>query len=284
MLKKTSIVGICLVVGLSIFPEKIVQAGLFDKLKIPKIDIEEVIESQVERATITKRKVSLDGTYYAGNIEKKFHRKNGVVEENTFIIDEPSLVVLHGINNGYNAAMNFIFYDEDSNKVSDKIRIGVNETKDCTIILKPGKYKLKVEFFSLDKNGFCDYKFKLNKTLINQNAPVNINSTNNAYKIELNESITNFFQSIGEWGQDRKSQYYTFYLKTITNVSVNAKKDNIGSCSISLLDADERIIGRKMYFNQDNQIFKEYTLNPGVYYLRIDRESMLGSIYSITLN
>ena len=283
MMNKRRIVGMFLVFSLSMCPVQFVQAGIFDKIKIPKVDIEEVVQSQLEKAVITKPKAILDGTYYSGKVEKRFQRKNGVVEENRFVIDKPTYVNFHGINNGYNAAMNFRFYDDDDYQISDKIHIGVNDTKDTVLFLQPGKYKLKVEFFSMDKNGYCDYRFKLNGNPINCDIQREITSTSDAYKIEYNENVKNYFKTIGKWGQDTKSHYYYFNLTSTSSVNILAKKDVIGSCSISLLDADERKIGSEMYFNQDNQINKTFTLNPGIYYLRVERESVLGSIYSIQI-
>ena len=72
MMNKRRIVGMFLVFSLSMCPVQFVQAGIFDKIKIPKVDIEEVVQSQLEKAVITKRKVILDGTYYSGKVEKRF--------------------------------------------------------------------------------------------------------------------------------------------------------------------------------------------------------------------
>ena len=144
-------------------------------------------------------------------------------------------------------------------------------------------YKLDSKFGGLDKNDYCDYRFKLNGNPINCDIQREITSTSDAYKIEYNENVKNYFKTIGKWGQHTKSHYYYFNLTSTSSVNILAKKDVIGSCSISLLDADERKIGSEMYFNQDNQINKTFTLNPGIYYLRVERESVLGSIYSIQI-
>ena len=284
MVSRIKVLAILLIIGLCLVPEQVSHASIFDNIKIPKVDVDEIIKSQVKNATISKHLILTDGTYYSGNIQKKFRKNNGVVEENSFNIDEPSLVVFHGINEGYNASMTFSVYDDDNYKISDKIHIGSNETKDCNLFLKPGKYKLKVEFFSLDKNGYCDYKYKLTKTSIDCNVKTDISSSNNACKIKFNECIYNYFRTIGDWGQDRKSQYYTFSLTETTNVKLIAKKGDIGNCSVSLLDSDERLIKRKLYFDTDNKIFETFTLNPGVYFLRVERGSILGSTYNVEIN
>ena len=264
----------------SVMPLTTEAKGIFgDIIKIPKVKVEDII-----RSTSTKHyNISLDGTYYGVSASKSAGYKNkDIIMQGNFSIDRPTFIQFHGINNGYQSAAIYRIYDQDGYQVCGRIDISSNNTQDQNLFLKPGRYKITVEFFSANTQGNVETRFKM------QGEGLNITASNNtsifsAQPLSIGVSASNYFRSIRDWGNDTTQHYYSIDVAYPYNLHIYAKKMQEGNMSIVLLDEDERQIGNSMYC-YDNIIDKNVTLNPGRYYLRVKREQCTGAYYKVRVD
>lgn len=264
----------------SVMPLTTEAKGIFgDIIKIPKVKVEDII-----RSTSTKHyNISLDGTYYGVSASKSAGYKNkDIIMQGNFSIDRPTFIQFHGINNGYQSAAIYRIYDQDGYQVCGRIDISSNNTQDQNLFLKPGRYKITVEFFSANTQGNVETCFKM------QGEGLNITASNNtsifsAQPLSIGVSASNYFRSIRDWGNDTTQHYYSIDVAYTYNLHIYTKKMQEGNMSIVLLDEDERQIGNSMYC-YDNIIDKNVTLNPGRYYLRVKREQCTGAYYKVRVD
>ena len=264
----------------SVMPLTTEAKGIFgDIIKIPKVKVEDII-----RSTSTKHyNISLDGTYYGVSASKSAGYKNkDIIMQGNFSIDRPTFIQFHGINNGYQSAAIYRIYDQDGYQVCGRIDISSNNTQDQNLFLKPGRYKITVEFFSANTQGNVETRFKM------QGEGLNITASNNtsifsAQPLSIGVSASNYFRSIRDWGNDTTQHYYSIDVAYTYNLHIYTKKMQEGNMSIVLLDEDERQIGNSMYC-YDNIIDKNVTLNPGRYYLRVKREQCTGAYYKVRVD
>ena len=264
----------------SVMPLTTEAKGIFgDIIKIPKVKVEDII-----RSTSTKHyNISLDGTYYGVSASKSAGYKNkDIIMQGNFSIDRPTFIQFHGINNGYQSAAIYRIYDKDGYQVCGRIDISSNNTQDQNLFLKPGRYKITVEFFSANTQGNVETRFKM------QGEGLNITASNNtsifsAQPLSIGVSASNYFRSIRDWGNDTTQHYYSIDVAYTYNLHIYTKKMQEGNMSIVLLDEDERQIGNSMYC-YDNIIDKNVTLNPGRYYLRVKREQCTGAYYKVRVD
>lgn len=264
----------------SVMPLTTEAKGIFgDIIKIPKVKVEDII-----RSTSTKYyNISLDGTYYGVSASKSAGYKNkDIIMQGNFSIDRPTFIQFHGINNGYQSAAIYRIYDQDGYQVCGRIDISSNNTQDQNLFLKPGRYKITVEFFSANTQGNVETRFKM------QGEGLNITASNNtsifsAQPLSIGVSASNYFRSIRDWGNDTTQHYYSIDVAYTYNLHIYTKKMQEGNMSIVLLDEDERQIGNSMYC-YDNIIDKNVTLNPGRYYLRVKREQCTGAYYKVRVD
>lgn len=264
----------------SVMPLTTEAKGIFgDIIKIPKVKVEDII-----RSTSTKHyNISLDGTYYGVSASKSAGYKNkDIIMQGNFSIDRPTFIQFHGINNGYQSAAIYRIYDQDGYQVCGRIDISSNNTQDQNLFLKPGRYKITVEFFSANTQGNVETRFKM------QGEGLNITASNNtsifsAQPLSIGVSASNYFRSIRDWGNDTTQHYYSIDVAYTYNLHIYTKKMQEGNMSIVLLDEDERQIGNSMYC-YDNIIDKNITLNPGRYYLRVKREQCTGAYYKVRVD
>lgn len=264
----------------SVMPLTTEAKGIFgDIIKIPKVKVEDII-----RSTSTKHyNISLDGTYYGVSASKSAGYKNkDIIMQGNFSIDRPTFIQFHGINNGYQSAAIYRIYDQDGYQVCGRIDISSNNTQDQNLFLKPGRYKITVEFFSANTQGNVETRFKM------QGEGLNITASNNtsifsAQPLSIGVSASNYFRSIRDWGNDTTQHYYSIDVAYTYNLHIYTKKMQEGNMSIVLLDEDERQIDNSMYC-YDNIIDKNVTLNPGRYYLRVKREQCTGAYYKVRVD
>mgnify|MGYP004629315225 FL=1 len=264
----------------SVMPLTTEAKGIFgDIIKIPKVKVEDII-----RSTSTKHyNISLDGTYYGVSASKSAGYKNkDIIMQGNFSIDRPTFIQFHGIYNGYQSAAIYRIYDQDGYQVCGRIDISSNNTQDQNLFLKPGRYKITVEFFSANTQGNVETRFKM------QGEGLNITASNNtsifsAQPLSIGVSASNYFRSIRDWGNDTTQHYYSIDVAYTYNLHIYTKKMQEGNMSIVLLDEDERQIGNSMYC-YDNIIDKNVTLNPGRYYLRVKREQCTGAYYKVRVD
>ena len=264
----------------SVMPLTTEAKGIFgDIIKIPKVKVEDII-----RSTSTKHyNISLDGTYYGVSASKSAGYKNkDIIMQGNFSIDRPTFIQFHGINNGYQSAAIYRIYDQDGYQVCGRIDISSNNTQDQNLFLKPGRYKITVEFFSANTQGNVETRFKM------QGEGLNITASNNtsifsAQPLSIGVSASNYFRSIRDWGNDTTQHYYSIDVAYTYNLHIYTKKMQEGNMSIVLLDEDERQIDDSMYC-YDNIIDKNVTLNPGRYYLRVKREQCTGAYYKVRVD
>ena len=190
----------------SVMPLTTEAKGIFgDIIKIPKVKVEDII-----RSTSTKHyNISLDGTYYGVSASKSAGYKNkDIIMQGNFSIDRPTFIQFHGINNGYQSAAIYRIYDQDGYQVCGRIDISSNNTQDQNLFLKPGRYKITVEFFSANTQGNVETRFKM------QGEGLNITASNNtsifsAQPLSIGVSASNYFRSIRDWGNDTTQHYYS---------------------------------------------------------------------------
>ena len=255
--------------------------GIFDDIiKLPsKVKVSDIINS----VSTKHYNISLDGTYYGVSASKSAGYKNkDIIMQGDFSIDSPNFVQFHGINNGYQSAAIYRIYDQDGYQVCDRIDISSNRTQDKNLFLKPGKYKIKVEFFSVNTQGTIETRFKMERE--NMDVTVTNNtSVFSARSLSIGVSDSNYFRSISNWNNDTAQHYYSIDVAYPYNLHIYAKKMQEGNMSMVLLDEDERQIGNTMYC-YDNIIDKNVNLNPGRYYLRVKRESTTGAYYKVRID
>lgn len=255
--------------------------GIFDDIiKLPsKVKVSDIINS-----VSTKHcNISLDGTYYGVSASKSAGYKNkDIIMQGDFSIDSPSFVQFHGINNGYQSAAIYRIYDQDGYQVCGRIDISSNRTQDKNLFLKPGKYKIKVEFFSVNTQGTIETRFKMERESMDVTA-TNNTSVFSARSLSIGVSASSYFRSISDWNNDTAQHYYSIDVAYPYNLHIYAKKMQEGNMSMVLLDEDERQIGNTMYC-YDNIIDQNVNLNPGRYYLRVKRESRTGAYYKVRID
>lgn len=255
--------------------------GIFgDIIKLPS----KVKVSDIFKSVSTKHyNISLDGTYYGVSASKSAGYKNkDIIMQGDFSIDSPSFIQFHGINNGYQSAAIYRIYDQNGYQVCRSMNISSNRTQDKNLFLKPGKYKVKVEFFSANTQGNIETQFKM------ESESVNVTATNNtsvfsAQSLSIGVPASCYFCSISEWEHNTDQHYYSMDIAYPYNLHIYAKKMQEGNMSMVLLDEDERQIGNTMYC-YDNIIDQNVTLNPGRYYLRVKRESTTGAYYKVRID
>lgn len=255
--------------------------GIFDDIiKLPsKVKVSDIINS----VSTKHYNISLDGTYYGVSASKSAGYKNrDVIMQGDFSIDSPNFVQFHGINNGYQSAAIYRIYDQDGYQVCDRIDISSNRTQDKNLFLKPGKYKVKVEFFSVNTQGTIETRFKMERESMDITA-TNNTSVFSAQSLSIGVSASSYFRSISDWNNDTAQHYYSIDVAYPYNLHIYAKKMQEGNMSMVLLDEDERQIGNTMYC-YDNIIDQNVTLNPGKYYLRVKRESITGAYYKVRID
>ena len=255
--------------------------GIFDDIiKLPsKVKVSDIINS----VSTKHYNISLDGTYYGVSASKSAGYKNkDIIMQGDFSIDSPSFVQFHGINNGYQSAAIYRIYDQDGYQVCDRIDISSNRTQDKNLFLKPGKYKIKVEFFSVNTQGTIETRFKMERESMDVTA-TNNTSVFSARSLSIGVSASSYFRSISDWNNDTAQHYYSIDVAYPYNLHIYAKKMQEGNMSMVLLDEDERQIGNTMYC-YDNIIDQNVNLNPGRYYLRVKRESRTGAYYKVRID
>lgn len=255
--------------------------GIFDDIiKLPsKVKVSDIINS----VSTKHYNISLDGTYYGASASKSAGYKNkDIIMQGDFSIDSPSFVQFHGINNGYQSAAIYRIYDQDGYQVCDRIDISSNRTQDKNLFLKPGKYKIKVEFFSVNTQGTIETRFKMERESMDVTA-TNNTSVFSARSLSIGVSASSYFRSISDWNNDTAQHYYSIDVAYPYNLHIYAKKMQEGNMSMVLLDEDERQIGNTMYC-YDNIIDQNVNLNPGRYYLRVKRESRTGAYYKVRID
>lgn len=255
--------------------------GIFDDIiKLPsKVKVSDIINS----VSTKHYNISLDGTYYGVSASKSAGYKNrDTIMQGDFSIDSPNFVQFHGINNGYQSEAIYRIYDQDGYQVCDRIVISSNRTQDKNLFLKPGKYKIKVEFFSVNTQGTIETRFKMERESMDITATNNM-SVFSARSLSIGVPASSYFRSISDWNNDTAQHYYSIDVAYPYNLHIYAKKMQEGNMSMVLLDEDERQIGNTMYC-YDNIIDQNINLNPGRYYLRVKRESITGAYYKVRID
>lgn len=254
-----------------------------DIIKIPKFPTKVKIDDVIKSVSTKHYNVSIDGTYYGARASKAAGYKNkDIIMEGDFYIDRPSFVRFHGITNGYQAGAIYRVYDKDGYQVCNGHNISADKTYDQNFFLKPGKYKITVEYFSMNNQGNLETRFKMEGESLNVTAENNT-SVFSAHPLSIGVPASSYFRSIKEWANDTTQHYYSIDVAYPYNLHIYAKKMQEGRMSMVLLDEDERQIGDTMYCN-DNIIDQTVTLNPGRYYLRVKRESATGAYYRVRID
>ncbi len=218
-----------------------------------------------------------NGQYYSGFASKQYNKNNEVFAVRRIAVYQPVILNIHAITNGI-GNIHHKLYDMDQNQIGKRIAPLGSGVDDESVIIGPGIYELKSDFYSLKRDGYCEYKVKADTEVIQANAPAEIYRIDYAHNITMGLPVINYMQYDRNYAD--KNQYYTFDLYNGKEIYFIA---NIlkGSCSFEILDLDERVINRINVRN--NRAESRMYLHPGKYYLRVCRYDKNGAAYKFRL-
>lgn len=227
---------------------------------------------------VLREKMIPDGRYYSGVAGKQYHKNNQIIAIRTIEIYQPVILNIHAISHGV-GHVNHTLYDMDQNTIGRRINPQANGVDDESMIIGPGFYELKSDFYSIKKDAYCEYRVKADAEVIESNAPAEIYRPHYAHRLTLGMPVINYMPY--ERNYSDKHQYYSFELFNGREVRLLANVLK-GSCRFEILDTDERVIS-DVYVN--NKVAeKMFYLAPGKYYVRVYRYDKNGAVYRLKVD
>ena len=243
----------------------------------------ETIKSSKQTKSAISREITLDGTYYNGKADKAYNKCDEIVSVNYFTLTEPAVVDIHTVvyADDNASAFSFRLFDEDDNQIGDKLHVCGGETKDDTVVLPAGRYKISVMYFCITKTGYGEYKFKVNQTPVSVTAGQDLARPEKAHQIYFGTNTVNYLKNLSKSKDEH--QYYSFDLQQASDVRIyNVNLGGEGSLGISILDEDERVIDK--YYLNNGVIDKTISLPQGKYFLRVERSYSAGVVYQLRIS
>lgn len=210
----------------------------------------------------------LDGSYSRIQFANNVYQKSSVVSEHYFTVDRPAEVNLHFIGHT-SRYVYFSVFDSDQNKLGYQVGV-LENAKDKTMILKPGRYVIKSKVDHNNGQNKKDIDFEIKGNV--HNIPVTVSEPNysryDASGLFYGKETVDYMPVYNNAEKDTK--YYKIVLQTPTtiNILIDQLSKNF-SVHFQLLDEDERIIDYLSF--SDNHVIYTKSLSAGTYYLKAKR-------------
>ena len=158
---------------------------------------------------VLREKMVPDGRYYSGVAGKQYHKNNQIIAIRTIEIYQPVILNIHAISHGV-GHVNHSLYDMDQNTIGRRINPQANGVDDESMIIGPGLYELKSDFYSIKKDAYCEYRIKADAEVIESNAPAEIYRPHYAHPLTIGMPVINYMAYSKNYSD--KHQYYSFDL------------------------------------------------------------------------
>lgn len=237
-----------------------------------------------DTAMVSRSEMPLDGTYISvvtpGQVKYSID-----VAEHYFTLEKPAVLNVHVISHNSQMVYNHIV-DADGNKL-----IGVHAHGDDVnneqFVLSPGRYTIRSkrnEF--IDSHPRVDFEMKVNKEDLQVNVPNMAFRRGDAPVMQANVAAYDYIPQIGyDMKNTNKYRYYAFdvFYPCEVKVAMERLTDKL-NLHFALVDADENVINSwDGIGSSDVHIEKSFTLQPGRYYLRLNRNHYSGGAYMLMI-
>lgn len=210
-----------------------------------------------------------------GKVVKGNRPNNSLCEVGMFELDTTSIVNLKLSNKADDGIVYYKLAKHTStNNIFDDFEAG-----NYTIVLPRGKYFLKTEFLSLDRDADAKYKSQITAVSIPETHSYVYNyKLSNAYALDFEEEIVKSFYT---GRSHEKAHYYKFSInEKVQKLNIFAKlAGDLGSCTFQILDTDGNPLASELFFNDNNVIDKSYKIYEGDYILKVSANDNCGAAY-----
>lgn len=237
-----------------------------------------------ETAMVSRSEMPLDGTYISvatpGQVKYSID-----VAEHYFTLEKPAVLNVHVISHDSQMVYNHIV-DADGNKLTGVHAHG-DDVNNEQFVLSPGRYTIRSkrnEF--IDSHPRVDFEMKVNKEDLQVNVPNMAFRRGDAPVMQANVALYDYIPQIGyDMKNTNKYRYYAFdvFYPCEVKVAMERLTDKL-NLHFALVDADENVINSwDGIGSSDVHIEKSFPLQPGRYYLRLNRNHYSGGAYMLMI-
>lgn len=225
-----------------------------------------------ETAMVSRSEIPLDGTYISVVTPGQV-KYSTVVAEHYFTLEKPAVLNIHVIGHSTQPVYNTL-YDADGNNLLDE-RIYNDDVKNNRLVLSPGRYTIRTKRDDYgDSHPRVDFEMKVNKEDLQVNVPNMAFRRGDAPIMQANVAVYDYIPQIGyDMKNTNKYRYYAFdvFYPCEIKLAMERLTDKL-NLHFALVDADENVINAwDGIGSSDVHIEKSFTLQPGRYYLRLNR-------------
>lgn len=237
-----------------------------------------------DTTVVSRSEMPLDGTYI--NVATPGQVKYSIdVAEHYFTLEKPALLNLHVISHASQSVYNSIC-DADGNKLIGIYAYG-DDVNNEQFVLAPGRYTLRSKRSeSIDSHPRVDFEMKVNKEDLQANVPYMAFRRGDAPILQAGVSYYDYIPQINyKMENTNKYRYYGFDVLYPCEVKLVMERltDEL-NLEFALVDADENVIDSWYGIGTSEvHIEKSFTLQPGRYYLRLNRNHYSGGGYMLMI-